>query len=347
MKRLSVLSVAYPFNRVGKDAVGGSEQILAALDRGLTQAGHRSVVIATQGSEVSGTLIPTPPSNGLLNGEAHDFGRRQNQLAIQRVLRSEAIDLIHMHSLDFHEYLPNGPVPVLATLHLPPSWYPGEIFSLNRPNTYLNCVSSSQRRACPASPLLLRSIPNGVDIERLDTKQAKHNYVLSLGRICPEKNFHVALDAARAARVDMILAGGVFPYESHQEYFKNEIAPRLNQRRRFIGPVGFRRKSQLLSEARCLLVPSTVAETSCLVAMEAMACGTPVIAFPSGALSQVVKHGRTGFLVEDTKEMTEAIRSIGKLDPDECRRVARANFCSCKMIDRYFKTYEDILNGNI
>src|SRR5262245_36376618 len=101
MKRLSVLSVAYPFNRVGRDAVGGSEQILAALDRGLTQAGHRSIVIASQGSEVSGELIPTPPSNGLLNGEAHDFGRKQNQLAIQHVLRSEPIDLIHMHSLDF------------------------------------------------------------------------------------------------------------------------------------------------------------------------------------------------------------------------------------------------------
>src|SRR5207249_5576489 len=129
----------------------------------------------------------------------------------------------------------------------------------------------------------------------------------ALGRICPEKGFHFALQAAKMARADLLLAGQVFPYASHVEYFESKIVPRLDERRQFVGPVGFHRKKRLLSKAKCLLVPSTVNETSSLVAMEALAAGTPVIAFPSGALPEIVEHGRTGYLVSDVKEMAQAI----------------------------------------
>src|SRR3954465_4025839 len=113
MRSLTVLSVAYPFNRVGRDAVGGSEQIVAALDSALTKAGHRSIVVAVEGSTVTGKLIPTPTSNGLLNGEAPPFGQHQNRAAIAGALKTDSVDLIHMHSLDFYRYLPNGKTPVL------------------------------------------------------------------------------------------------------------------------------------------------------------------------------------------------------------------------------------------
>jgi len=343
MRRLRILSVGYPFTPVGPNAVGGSEQVLTALDRALTDAGHQSTVIAVKGSELTGKLVPTPKANGLLNGEAHAFGQRKHRQALERTLKTVPIDVVHMHSLDFHQYLPSGDVPVLATLHLPPNWYPKEIFHIRRPNTYLNCVSSAQRQSCPKSPLLLRSIPNGVDIQRLDAKTRKSDYLLALGRICPEKGYHFALEAARRARAELILAGEVAPYELHQRYFETEIRPQLNHRRRFIGPADFDRKRQLLNEARCLIVPSTVAETSSLVAMEAMACGTPVIAFPSGALAHIVEHGRTGFLVDDGDQMVDAIKSIGELNPEVCRRTAREHFSSHKMIGRYFKVYSEIL----
>jgi glycosyltransferase involved in cell wall biosynthesis len=113
---------------------------------------------------------------------------------------------------------------------------------LRRPNTYLNYVSASQRQSCPKSRLLLRSIPNGGDIQRLDAKTRKANYILALGRICPEKGYHFALEAAGRARAEMILAGGVAPYETHQRYFRTEIQPQLNHRRLFIGPADFKRK---------------------------------------------------------------------------------------------------------
>jgi glycosyltransferase involved in cell wall biosynthesis len=164
--------------------------------------------------------------------------------------------------------------------------------------------------------------------------------VVALGRICPEKGFHLALDAAIEAGTPLLLAGEIFRYQAHERYFWEEIQPRLNgSTRRFLGPVGVARKRRLLAGARCLLVPSLVPETSSLVSMEALACGTPVVAFPSGALAEIVDHGRTGFLVKDFREMAEAIRAVGTIDPEECRRAARERFSSKRMLERYLEMY--------
>ena len=246
-----------------------------------------------------------------------------------------------MHGLDFHAYMPPAGVPVLVTLHLPPDWYPEAVFSPKRPQTWLHCVSASQQSHCPPSNALLPYIPNGVPLERLHTRVAKRGYALALGRICPEKGYHLALDAAVKARVPLVLAGELFRYREHEEYFAGEILPRLqNGTRRFIGPVGTPRKRRLLAGARCLLIPSLVEETSSLVAMEALACGTPVIAFPAGALGEIVEHGRTGFLVSDEHEMAEAIARADEIDPEECRRVACERFSGERMVAQYMDRYQ-------
>ena len=231
----------------------------------------------------------------------------------------------------------------MVTLHLPPDWYPANVFQSTRANYYLNCVSSYQQRQCPPGAHLLPFIGNGVALERFHSNIPKRDFVFSLGRICPEKGLHFALDAAKLAGVDMYLAGEVFPYRSHVEYFEQEIRPRLDVRRQFIGPVGFARKRKLLAQARCLLVPSTVSETSSLVAMEALASGTPVIAYPSGALPEIVEHGRTGFLTPDVESMAEAIPKAMSLQPQACRDSARSRFSAKDMVSRYFDAYERIL----
>src|SRR5947209_15915404 len=141
---LTVMSVAYPLTPVGPDAVGGSEQILTLLDAALVRAGHTSLVVACEGSNPQGTLVPTPKWDGDLTDEVRGWAQDQHRIAIEEALRRWPVDIVHMHSLDFYAYIPAGSVPVLATLHLPPDWYPDEVFRLRRPNWFLNCVSRSQ-----------------------------------------------------------------------------------------------------------------------------------------------------------------------------------------------------------
>jgi glycosyltransferase involved in cell wall biosynthesis len=230
-------------------------------------------------------------------------------------------------------------VPTLVTLHLPAAFYPHGALQ-GRPNTWFNCVSAAQQHAFPPRPNLLAPIENGVPVERLAACHARRNFAVSIGRICPEKGFHLALDAAASAGVPLLLAGRVFPYPAHEHYFKAEIAPRLGPGARFLGPVGFARKRRLLSAARCLLASSLVAETSSLVAMEALACGCPVIAFSSGALADIVEPGVTGFLVDDAREMAAAITACDRLDRNACREIARRRFSLDRMATQYFALYE-------
>lgn len=336
---LTVLHVAYPLAPVSTDAAGGAEQVLAMLDRGLTRAGHRSIVIACEGSRCAGELVATPLPRGPLDERARASAQARHRAAIARVLDRTSADIVHLHGLDFTSYLP-GPGPAaLVTLHLPPAWYPAEAFALDRPRTHLCCVSASQARGCPPTPDLAGVVENGVDLDALRPGGPRQAYALALGRICPEKGFHRALAACRHARAPMLLAGQVFPYPDHERYFHDQIAPLLDAERRFIGPVALARKRQLLAAARCLLVPSEAPETSSLVAMEALACGTPVIAFGAGALVEIVEHGRTGYVVANEAEMAAAIVRAPDIEPAACRRAAEQRFSAEVMTARYLHLY--------
>jgi glycosyltransferase involved in cell wall biosynthesis len=339
---LTVLSVAYPLAPVGPDAVGGAEQVLAQLDKALVERSHRSLVVACEGSHTAGKLIATPRWDGPLQDAVRAAAHAAHREAIAASLARWQVDVVHLHGIDFHAYLPPPGPPALVTLHLPLAWYPPEALRPVRPRTFLHPVSASQGRLGPPGLRLLPEIPNGVDVDAFGGRHAKRGFALALGRICPEKGFHIALDAARLAGIGLLLAGQAYWYEEHERYFRHEIVPRLDARRRFIGPVGLERKRRLLAAARCLLVPSLCPETSSLVAMEALASGTPVIAFPNGALAEIVEHGRTGFLVRDEMEMTEAIAVAGAIDPKVCREEARRRFSAFRTVEAYMRLYEDL-----
>ena len=342
---LTVLSIAYPLAAVGPDAVGGSEQVLAALDRALVAAGHRSIVIACEGSVVAGELVsfPPPPGHDITPG-FHDARRADIRALTAAVLAQERVDVIHMHGLYFHTVMPPPGPPMLVTLHLPPDWYPPGSLALTRPDSWVHCVSVSQASHAD-SPVMLPPIPNGVPVVALGAVHPRRGeYAVALARVCPEKGLHHALDAARDARMSLVIGGQVFPYASHEVYFANEIQPRLDRRRRFVGPVGFRQKRRLLAAARCLLIPSLVAETSSLMAMEAAACGTPVIAFRIGALPEVVEHGRTGFIVDDAAGMAKALGRVGEIDNEVCRETARRRFSLDRTVGAYFDRYAATLD---
>ena len=340
---LSVLNVAYSLAPVAPSTAGGAEHVVKSLDGALVAAGHRSIVLAAEGSKVSGELwtIPATGERTIDRQVAIEIQAAQRH-AIGEILSARQIDIIHMHGLDFCHCLPPAGIPVLATLHLPLECYPEEVFHLNRPHTYLNCVSQNQWQSLPPGISVHRFIDNGVPIQSVPTPHRKRRFAAALGRICPEKGFHLALTAAKKARIPLFLAGQLFRYPAHEAYFQREILPRLDKQRRFIGPVGTVAKNWLLSSAQCLLVPSLVSETSSLVSMEALACGTPVVAFRAGALPGIIDDGRTGFLVNNETEMADAIAATSGLDPEVCRAVARERFSIEHMTQAYLALYRDL-----
>lgn len=336
---LTVLNVAYPLAPVGPDAVGGAEQVLSMLDRALVGAGHRSIVIGCRGSSASGTLVETPAENGVLDEAAKHRAQQAHRKAIAAARARWPIDVVHLHGIDFDAYLPDDG-PTLVSLHLPLDWYPAEALRPARDDLWLHAVSAAQHKTAPPGARLAAPIPNGVDIEALNLLQPKRDFALVLSRVCPEKGIHLALDAAKQAGVPLVIGGKVYPYETHTRYFHDEVQSRLDGRRRFLGPLGFTAKRRFLNAARCLVVPSLAAETSSLVAMEALACGTPVVAFPNGALPDVIEHGRTGFLVNTVDEMAQAILAASSLDAETCRAEARRRFSLERMISSYMDAYQ-------
>ena len=193
-------SAARPF------VVGTGGEPLLQLDAALVGFGQRSVVVAAQGSVARGKMFTTEVPKGQLNEATRTLVLRRHQEQVEQAIEQCHPDVVHMHGIDFHRYLPQPGVPVLVTLHLPPSWYPETVFRLPRANTFLHCVSAFQRGQCPKGAALLPDICNGVAVEALPVETARRNVALSLGRICPEKNFHEALEASERAGVPFLLA---------------------------------------------------------------------------------------------------------------------------------------------
>ncbi len=339
---LTILSIAYPLLPVGPGSGGGAEQILHLLEQGLVRAGFRSIVVAAAGSTVAGELMATPAASETISGSLQKEAQHIHAQKIEAALSCNRIDLLHFHGLDFRSYRPQRAQPrQLATLHLPIDWYPPGLF--DQENLSFNFVSRSQAASDPGlHPCPV--VPNGVDLRRFHAAEIKHDYVLWLGRICPEKGTDIALRVAHRLGLSMVVAGPVHPFPSHRQYFANQVEPLLDDQRRYAGPVNMDDKANLLAHARCLLVPSLASETSSLVAMEAISSGTPVIAFRSGALPEIVEDGRTGFVVDSEEEMGAAVLKTSQISGPVCRKSAEARFSTDRMVAGYIDLYRELLS---
>ncbi len=310
------------------------------LERGIVEAGHQSVVIAAVGSAVSGELISTVAMTDEITEQGREISRKAHLQQIGQVLSQKPIDLIHFHGLDFSSYLPSSRIPKLATLHLPPAWYSPSVFKM--PEVRFCCVSEAQADTVPTRerPTV---VCNGIDLSVFKSTCERAPYLLWIGRICPEKGTGIALRVAHRLRLPLIVAGPVHPFRTHQQYFTEDVQPLLDNQRQWIGSVGLRDKVKLLSEARCLLIPSFAEETSSLVAMEACSSGLPVIAFRSGALPEVVEHEVTGFIVDDEDQMVLAVERTARISAERCRERAWTRFAASRMVRDYLSLYERIL----
>jgi glycosyltransferase involved in cell wall biosynthesis len=348
MNSLRILYIAYPLLPVTETSAGGAEQMLRVTEQQMAQWGHCTMVAACDGSRAAGKLLPTGAAAEQPDSFAHrdsEHNARILQFLARRQRTHRRFDLIHDMSGTFWPRAAALSLPVLATLHLPRSFYAPQMFENFPANVCFNCVSESQARTFGGLPRFMGAVRNGIELARFPLTTRKGFYLLWLGRFCHEKGAHLAIHAAKKAGLPLVLAGQVYPFSYHQQYFQGEIAPHLNNG----GPVRLveaptpAQKMQLLSHARALLVPSLADETSSLVAMEAAACGTPVIAFRRGALPEVVRQGVTGFLVDSVDEMAHAVTCAGEIKPAECRRHAERNFSAMRMAENYESLYRRML----
>lgn len=347
-----LLLVAYPLLPVSEESAGGAEQILWTLERELARRGWETEVAACAGSRVSGKLVETGAACMELDG----FAEREREHAAQVLAacagREYALVLDHSGHFFRHVCGDGERVSgaVLTTLHLPRELYGAEAFAgvlgSAAGQVWFHCVSEAQRREFLDLPRMLGVVRNGIDVARFAAPcagdEAKADYLLWLGRVCPEKAPHLAIAAAERAGLPIVLAGQVYPFAWHQQYWEREVRPRIDGRRvRWVPLPSFAEKTKLLRQARGLLVTSLVGETTSLVALEAMASGTGVVAFRRGALEEVVAEG-TGYLVDGVEEMAAACGRLGAIRAEDCRAWVEREFSAGAMVDGYERLIEEL-----
>lgn len=351
-----ILYIAYPLLPVHDESAGGAEQVLWTLEREIARSGVHTTVAASAGSRVSGELFST----GDPCTRPDDYERRRTEhedrvveFVRRRAREGKAFDLIHDHSGSFWKRAAEIRTPVLATLHLPRSFYPEGSFDDVPANVSFNCVSDSQARSFADLEAMAGVVPNGIALDRFgdndgaDTSSI-HNRkgLLWLGRICEEKAPHLAMEIAQRAGLPITIAGQIYPFSYHQKYFDREVALRLRSmpNARFIPAPPAELKRCLLRESQALLITSLAEETSSLVAMEAAASGTPVVALRRGALPEVVREGVTGFLVDDADQAMSALRKISGINSETCVQHAQKNFSAVTMAERYSDLYDGMVS---
>ncbi len=326
-RRLRVAVLAPPWIPVPPPAYGGIEAVLDLLCAALVRRGHDLTLFAAPGSRSAATVI-TPLE------EAHpdeieralceaDHVARAFELIEEGVPGERPYDVIHDHcGFTTVAMADRIAVPVVHTLHGPID-EPGvnSFYRHHGPKVAAVAISAAQAAAAPDTLRVEAVVPNPIDVEAWPDGANKDDYLLWVGRMTPVKGAHRAIEAARRAGRELVLAGPVQP--GQEEYFRTEIEPRLDAQVRYIGEVGGRAKRELFARARALLMPIRWPEPFGMVMVEALAAGTPVLAFREGSAPEIVEHGETGFLVADEAEMAEAVELVGAIDPARCRAAAR------------------------
>jgi len=259
--------------------------------------------------------------------------------------QAEGFDIIHNHAGELVMAMSHlVKVPMLSTMHCLIT--PDSKIIWDHYQGYYNTISWAERRQMPRvrGGTFIGVVYNAIDVASFPYQEEKEDFLLFLGRISPEKAPHLAVEAARRAGMRLIMAGKVDDNPKDRSYFQGLVKPLIDGRRvKYIGEADGRLKRELYRRARCLLMPLCWEEPFGLVMVEAMACGTPVIAFRRGAVAEIVAHGQTGFLVEDVEEMAAAVARLDEISPRRCREHVEENFDAPLMAERYLALYEEIL----
>jgi glycosyltransferase involved in cell wall biosynthesis len=339
---LRVALVAPPWFEVPPDGYGGIEQMVGELANGLTALGHTVVLLAAGDDRTDATLIPTfdEPPEGLGTPDAAAT-ELVHAARVADALERVQVDVVHDHTFVGPLLARERSVPTVLTVHGPIEDTTAELYAES--DVSLVAISDSQRMSRPRLPWIA-TVHNGIDVDRHPFSAEKEPYFLFLGRMNPDKGVEEAISIARATRTPLRIAAKCEePVE--REYFEQRIEPMLDAEIRYVGPVGTDEKFDLLRSARALLFPIQWEEPFGLVMVEALACGTPVIATPRGSVPEIVVDGETGFIAEDVDGLIEGARRIDEIDPAACRRDARERFDTSVMTAGYEAVYRALADA--
>lgn len=343
---LRIAMLAPPWIAVPPPGYGGVEEVVSVLTEALVRRGHDVTLFCAPGSASSATVEtlldaahPDEIERSLY--EADHVSRAFD--AIDLAPPARRFDVIHDHC-GFSALAMAGRIdtPIVHTLHGQFTPATSAFYLRHAGKAVIVGISRAQLASAPPGIQPILAIPNPLDVAAWPLVERKDDYLLWIGRMTSEKGPQRAIAAARAAGVPLVLAGVIQPRQ--REFFEREVAPHVDGSRvKFVGEVAGATKRSLFARARALLMPIRWDEPFGMVMVEALACGTPVIAFAEGAARELVADGRTGFLVADEQAMTAAVGRLEEIDARDCRAWVIANCDVDTVAAAYERVYRSVV----
>jgi glycosyltransferase involved in cell wall biosynthesis len=341
---MRILQLAPLWEAVPPPAYGGTEAVVSLLTEELVRRGHDVTLAASGDSQTSATHLAV---YGRSLRRADDLQDRNpydwSHIALS-LRHARDFDVVHNHAGELAMAMSHlVDVPMLTTMHCLVT--PDTQFVWDHYAGAFNTISRSQRPPALKSGARAQfagHVYNAIDVESFPFEPVKGDDLLFLSRIAPEKGPQQAIEAAKRLGRRLIIAGKVDQYDRR---FYEEVVKDLidGEQIVFFGEADALQKRELYRTAHCLLMPLMWEEPFGLVMPEAMACGTPVVAFRRGSAPELIRHGETGYIVDNVDEMVEAVQQIGRIDPAACRAHVQEHFSPAKMATAYVRVYERLL----
>jgi len=359
-KKLKIAQIAPLWVSIPPEKYGGIERIVHYLTEELVKRGHDVTLFASGDSKTKAKLVSVYP-RALLKDKipwTDPFWNLEN--LSQAFKKAGDFDIIHSHldlwTLFFQDLTKT---PVVHTFHNPlyvssitdPKKIPTRLkmFEVHKKTTYGCFISKSQRKLCPVKFPYNWIVYNGIDLSLYKFNPRPKDYFAWIARIDPYKGIENAIEAAERAGIKLLLAGRLDPFR--KEYFETKIKPHLGTKIKYIGEIPQDKLCEFYANAKATLYPIEWEEPFGLIVTESMACGTPVIAFDKGSMSEVIKNGVSGFVVpfydkkgkKNIDGLVESIKKIDQIKRKDCRKWVEENFTYQRMVDDYEKIYYQLV----